>query len=570
MLQQLRVTNFALISDVSIEFGEGFNVLTGETGAGKSLIVEAVNLLRGGRANGDMPRTGCAEAVVEAVIAVPDDLANAAAEILQRSGLPLDLEGGAATQGGGNGRCGELLIRRVVARGGRSRTYINGALATAAVLGELGGMLIDLSGQHEHQGLIVPDKHRAILDGYAGLTPQVERLHGAYQSLADARHELALLQTQQADRIARAEYLEFMCGEVAAAAPQPGELEQLEAERVRLTAVEHLQRGVGAALAAISDGEANAADGLGAAIRELERAARFDDELAELIGLVREAKVLTDEAAAALARYDGRLEANPDRLAEVMARMELLRKLCRKHGGDLAEVMAAHERMTAELAELAGRDGRIAELEARCGALEPQVLAMAREVSSARIAAATKLSRAVHKALAELGMGAAQLLVQRSECALGATGIDRIELMLAANKGLEAKPLSKVASGGELSRIMLALKMCLRRADRVATYVFDEVDTGVGGSTAVAIGRQIRQVSQARQVLCVTHLAQLAAFADHHYLVEKHHGSGKTETTVRRLSAAARRDELARMLGGSATAKAKAHAQELLADAQAA
>jgi DNA repair protein RecN (Recombination protein N) len=570
MLQQLRVSNFALISDLSIEFGEGFNVLTGETGAGKSLIVEAVNLLRGGRASGDMPRSGCAEAVVEAVIAVPEDLAAAAAEVLRRSGLPLDLDGAVASREGDAAGCGELLIRRVVARGGRSRTYINGALATAAVLGELGGMLIDLSGQHEHQGLIVPDRHRAILDGYAGVSAQVERLHHAFQTLAGMRDELAQLQAQQAVRVARLEFLEFMCREIEAAAPRPGELEQLEAERVRLTAVEQLQRGVAVALAAICDGEANAADALGGAIRELDRAARFDEELASLVERVREAKVLTEDAAAALARYEGRLEANPDRLGEVMERLAVLRRLCRKHGGDLAEVMAAHGRMTAELTELAGCDARIAELAQRLEALEPQVRELAREVSGARIAAATKLSRAVHKALAELGMGAAQLLVARSECPLNATGIDRIELMLAANKGLEAKPLAKVASGGELSRIMLALKMCLRRADRVATYVFDEVDTGVGGSTAVAIGRQIRQVSQARQVLCVTHLAQLAAFADHHYLVEKRQAGGSTETTVRQLTASARRDELARMLGGSATAKAKAHAQELLAEAKAA
>lgn len=557
MLKHLRVTNFALLSDVSIEFGPGFNVLTGETGAGKSLIVEAVNLLRGGRASADMPRAGSQEAVVEAILGVPDDLRDEAADVLARAGLPTDSEG-------------ELLIRRVIAREGRSRTFINGAMATAGTLGELGGLLIDLSGQHEHQGLVVAARHRQILDAYAGLSSRAEALRARYAEYLAAEDELARLTTQAGDRAARAEYLNFLCGEIETAAPQPGELEALEAERVRLAAVDQLQRGVYQALAYANQGEDSAADRLAGAVRELEKVARFDGELAQWIGGLREAKVLLDDAAGALAHYEARLEANPERLAELMARSELLRKLCRKHGGGLEEVIVAGHAMRGELEALSGHDDRVAALTAQRDERRGAALTIATELSKARATAAAKLGKEVHKALAELGMGAAKLRIAQREEPLGPTGTDHIEFLLAANVGMEAKPLAKVASGGELSRIMLAIKMCLRRADRVGTYVFDEVDTGVGGSTALAIGRQIRQVAATRQVVCITHLAQLAAFADHHFAVAKHHTAGLTETTVKSLSPGARRDELARMLGGSATAKAKAHAQELLAEARAA
>jgi len=294
---------------------------------------------------------------------------------------------------------------------------------------------------------------------------------------------------------------------------------------------------------------------------------RVDPALESCAKPIAEARVLIEDAATELRSYADRLEGDPERLAAVDDRLELIKRLCRKHGGRLDEVIARGAALRAELDGLERRDETLASLTAERARAEAAASAAAAVLTKARTAAARKLEREVGSALAELGMGAARLHVAIEARALGPAGADHVELLLGANKGEDARPLAKIASGGELSRIMLAMKLALRRADEVATYVFDEVDTGVGGATAAAVGAQIRAVADHRQVLCVTHLPQIAAFADHHFHVEKTELGGRTETIVKRLGAAARKDELARMLGGSATQRARAHAAELLADA---
>lgn len=574
MLRHLRVTNFAILSDVEIELGPGMNVLTGETGAGKSLIVEAVNLLRGGRASADIPRSGADEAVVEAIVEIPEDLRARVVGVLDGAGLP-------------RGEEHEVFIRRVIQRGGRSRTYVNGALTTAARLAELGALLIDLSGQHQHQGLVDPARHLEILDAFGEAGPLVVAMAEAWAELRRCDEALAELGGDERAREARVDYLRYQLEELDAAALQPGEDVSIESERVRLASVDHLQGAARAAEEALygseRDGAPGARDRVAAAMREVERALKTDASLEPIARQLAEIETLIDDAADQLRSYADKLEGDPERLAWLDDRLALIRRLTRKHGtvngtsSGLDELIAKADALRAELDTLTGRDAKLAEVTAARAKAEAAAVAAAAALTQSRKKAARRLEKDVHAALAELGMGSARLSVLVESRALGPTGADRIELMLASNKGEDPRPLAKIASGGELSRIMLALKLALRRADEVATYVFDEVDTGIGGATAQVVGAQIRAVAgdrvgdhradTGRQVLCVTHLPQIAAYADHHFHVEKTEVGGRTETHVRKLSAAARKDELARMLGGHATSKAKAHAAELLAEA---
>ncbi len=568
MLRHLRVTNFAILSDVEIALGPGMNVLTGETGAGKSLIVEAVNLLRGGRASADIPRAGADEAVVEAIVDVPDELEARVASVLEGAGLPIN---------------DEIFIRRVIQRGGRSRTYVNGALTTAARLAELGALLIDLSGQHQHQGLVDAARHREILDAFAADSPaandsvtrgsgesRAAAMEAAWAELAKLDAELAGLGGDERAREARLDFLQFQLEELDGAALRPGEDQTIEIERARLASVDALQSAARGAEELLYGGESTAHDRIAAAAREIDRALRIDPSLEPIARQLVDIESLVDDVADQLRGYADRLEGDPERLALLDERIGLIRRLVRKHGGGVDVVIAKALELRTELDALAGRDTRLAELGLARGKLELAALSVAAELTKARTKAARKLEKEVGAALADLAMGAARLTVVVEPRPLGPTGADRVELMLVANKGEEPRPLLKVASGGELSRIMLALKLSLRRADEVATYVFDEVDAGIGGATAQVVGTQIRAVASpesGRQVLCVTHLPQIAAFADHHFHVEKTEIAGRTETHVVKLNAAARKDELARMLGGQATSKARAHAAELLADA---
>ena len=551
MLRHLRVTNFAILSDVSIDLGPGLNVLTGETGAGKSLIVDAVNLLRGGRASADIPRAGTDEAVVEASFEVPADLRARVQARLAEAGLPDE--------------DGVVVVRRLIHRGGRSRVYVNGALTTAGRLAEIGELLVDLSGQHQHQGLVDAQRHRELLDEVAARPEVVAAMAAAWRELDQIEAELAAASEGGAGR---ADFLRFQLDEIEAAGLAAGEDEALARERTRLASIERLASGARAAREYLYDGDDAAVERLDAAGRELDRLVPLDDRLADAARAVGEARVLVEDAAARVRAYADRLEEEPGRLEEIEDRLALIGRLKRKHGGTVEEVLARAAALRRELEAIEGAADRRAELEAGRERAARAAAARAAELTRVRTEAAARLAREVGAALAELGMGAAALAVAIEPRELGPGGADRVELMLCANRGEDPKPLSKVASGGELSRIMLALKLVLRRADPVATYVFDEVDAGIGGGTAEVVGQKIRAVAAHRQVLCVTHLPQIAALADRHFRVSKAEVEGRTETAVVTLASAARRDELARMLGGlTITAEARAHAEAMLAAA---
>ena len=554
MLRHLRVTNFALLSDVSIEFHPGFNVLTGETGAGKSLIVEAVNLLRGGRASADIPREGAKQATVEAIFEVPPDLLDKIAAILNSAGLSASGD--------------EVIVRRVLERIAdhqiRSRTYINGDLTTARRLAEIGALLVDLSGQHQHQGLVNADRHRTILDLFGEITKQTMEMTQAWNTLQKATQSLDVLKNDVSPE--QLDFLRFQVEELDAAnVTDPTEDAHLAQAERKLQSIEQLQTNCHDAESSIYSGDNAAVDQLSAAIRHLEAIVSLDETLAGPIEQLQEAAAITEDTARTLSDYLTHLDTDPETLATTRERNDLLNRMKRKYGPSLGDVVDRHTALRQQLTELENRDGHIVTLEDKQRALHTKALKVAAKLTRARNRAAEQLSRSVRVALQDLDMPLAQLVVSVSPRVLCQYGTDDVEYLLASNPGEPAKPLAKVASGGELSRIMLALKLALRRADEVACYVFDEVDAGIGGTTAQAVGKYIHSLAQDRQVLCVTHLAQIAAFADFHYHVSKHVTDGRTETLVRQLTPSQRTEETARMLGGARITKhARAHASEML------
>ncbi len=568
MLTHLRIQNLALLDDVEVELGPGFNVLTGETGAGKSLLVHAVELLRGARASADVVRAGAEEASVEAIFEPPHGPAKEAlAERLVQVGID------AADDG--------LIVRRVIAKSGRSRVYINNTPATAAALTEVAGVLIELAGQHEHQTLSDPSKHLGILDAFGGHQALLAAMSAAFVRLEEARAALSAATLDERARLEREDFLRFQLKELEEAELVPGEEEEHKRARDRLRSAEKLGGGAARAEDAFYAREGAIVEELGALGHELGELGRIDPELGRLGKQVDEARALLEDAAGDLRRYADGMEADPERLQATDDRLHHLQKLLRKHQAEsVAQLAARRDVLGAELEQLGAHEAHHADLQKAQAAARDDVAVRAEALTMARKKAQKNLSTRVEKSLAELAMAGTRFEVQLGrqatqkgdpdalvfdEARVGPSGWDRAEFLLAANPGEEPRPLRRVASGGELSRIMLALKRILSKADQVGTYVFDEIDTGIGGSVADVVGKQIRAVADEKQVICITHLAQIAAYADTHFRVEKSTDGGRTRTLVRRLPAPDRKEEIARMLGGAKiTDKARAHAEEML------
>jgi DNA repair protein RecN (Recombination protein N) len=431
-------------------------------------------------------------------------------------------------------------------------------------------VLVDLAGQHEHQGLVDVARHVEIVDAFGvdpALLAQAETLG---DELGRASAAVSGREADARRRAEREDFLRFQLQEIDAAKLAPDEDRLLAAEKDRLKATARLAHGARRGEEELYAAENAVTDVLAGLVRELEPLAEIDEQLTAPLGQIREARVLAEDAAIALRRYAGALADDPGRLAEIDDRLHLLGRLLRKHGPTAADVLAKAEELRTELAGLENAEQSLGELRGRLSSLRLEAAKVAKALTAARREAATRLAKSASEALTELGMaGAAITMIVEPRAqdlpSANPRSWDRVELLLRANKGEEPRPLARVASGGELSRIMLALKLTLRRAEKVCSYVFDEVDAGIGGATAEVVGRQIRRVADARQVICVTHLAQIAALADCHFHVEKHEVDGRTETTVTRLTAAKRREEIARMLGGvKITAKTRAVAEELL------
>ena len=568
MLVQLHIRDLAIIDDVELTLGPGLNVLTGETGAGKSIIVGAAGLLRGGRASTEMIRTGCKEAVVEALFDLSDS--PRVRQSLEQSGL------------GGDGA--EALIRRVVARTGRSKISVNGSLYTVAMLRSLAQQLIDISGQHESHLLSDRAVHRRILDAVGVSAEDLSAMgeaHGALLQAADIMNMSRMDERQHAERL---DFLRYQLQELSAASLQAGEDRDLAAERRRLQRSSELAE-VG------NDGERelysrddSVLDRLAQLKRRLDVLLHVDPALEGLAAQLEEASVLVEDVALSLRQYAADIDLDPQRLDQVEERLDLIHRLGRKHGGSVDEILVRQDQMEVELADLESLEHRLESLEAKLAAARGDAEALAARLTASRKAAASKLGRSVTRHLARLRMKGSKLVTEVKPRAvrqgddhaicfddrrLGASGWDAVEFLITTNPGEPPRPLSRVASGGELSRVMLALRRVLGQHDPVSTSIYDEVDAGIGGAVADVVGRYLAEVARHRQVLCVTHLPQVAAHARLHLHVGKQTRGKRARTTVRRLSPEERVEELARMLGGKrVTARARANAEELLEQAK--
>jgi len=549
MLLELRIQDFAVIDRVAVRLAPGLNVLTGETGAGKSIIVGALSLLLGERASAELVRAGADRAVVEGVFDVaerPDVL-----ELLADQGLEAD--------------DGHLILRREVSATGRGRAWVCGAATTAAFVGELGRRLVDLHGQHEHQTLLRPDEQRAILDAYAESTALAEAVRSAHARLLECRRELQELERRRAAAEQRADLLRYQVEEIEAARLREDEEELLEAEAQRLEHAEDLARLSGTLYQALYAGEDAVTERLGELRRTLDHLIRIDPTQAEARDLLESALYTLDELGRRMGEYAARIEHDPARLDEIRRRQDLLFRLRTKYGPTLADVIATGRRAREELDILdrSALDRRSLEKEEAKARAELERLAG--ELSARRAAAATRLAEEVGDLLPELGLAGRFEVALEPLAEIGAAGAEAVEFRVALNVGFEPRPLARVASGGELSRVMLALKTILARLDRVPSLVFDEIDAGIGGVTANRVAANLRRVAECHQVFVITHLPQIAARADHHLRVEKLEVGGRVATRLTELTGEERVRELARMLGGDPESAASLeHARELL------
>jgi DNA repair protein RecN (Recombination protein N) len=568
MLTQLRISHFAIIDELEVRFDRGFNVVTGETGAGKSILIDALHLLLGGRAQTDLVRTGHEECAVEALYEPLDVPATNGR--LESVGLP---------------QCedGQLLVRRTVHKEGRSRVWVNGSVATVGQLSQITRRLVDISSQHEHTSLLDAAGHLSLLDLFAGLGAQLADYRTAYDLLAEAARVLQSLQMNESERARRVDYLQFQLEEIDRIDPKADEEEALKQERQRLGSAEKLRSATQEAEALLYSRDGAVSEQLGEALERLTKVAGIDPELKPLADSVQQSLALVTETARDLGRYTRTVNDDPGRLEEIDERLESFRKLCRKHGGDLAKVLAQRDLMRAELTQLTSHEERLGEAEAARREAATRARSLARALTAARRKAARSFSETVVARLGDLGMKRTIFEVRVSaagteiegalddgteDARLTPRGQDIVEFLLSPNPGEEPRPLERIASGGELSRVMLAIKRVLAERDPVETYVFDEVDAGIGGATGEVVGRMIGEVALDRQVICITHLAQIAAWGESHYTVAKALKDGRTQSHVTRLTGAdARQQEIARMLSGHITAASLEHARELLGHA---
>ena len=564
MLTLLRVRNLAIIDELEVELGPGLNVVTGETGAGKSILVGALKLVLGSRGSPEMVRSGADRAEVEALFEVGNDPA-----------VRARLEAAGAEPGP------ELVVRRVLPATGRARAYCNGSLATLAQLEELAAGLVDISSQHQHHTLVDPATHLGYLDAFARLDGLAGEVRIAHAALMAALRALREAESRLRDRAAREDLLRFQLAEIDKLDPAEDEVEQLAEERDRLSHAERLRTAAANAEHVIYGADSAVCSKLARVVGDLQDAARHDPALGELAERVAVASTELEEAARDLGHYAQRLGIEPERLAEIEERLHALKRLVRRHGADLSAVIAFRDQARAELDQLDQGEARVEALQADQARRLAAAGVQARALSARRHAAAALLGDAMTHELASLGMGGARVEVAvapiegRSEelnvdgARLTATGLDHVEFLIAPNPGEEPRPLRKVASGGELSRALLALKRVLAGMGGVGLYVFDEVDSGVGGAVAEVIGRKLAEVARHHQVLCITHLPQVAIYADRHLVVAKRVEEGRTLSTIRPLSEAERVEEIARMLGGiEQNEETRAAAAALLAGAR--
>lgn len=557
MLLELRAENYAVIDHAIAGFGPGLNLLTGETGAGKSILVDALALLMGQKASTDIIRHGSDRAVLSCVF----ESTPGAEAVLEANGI--DAEGT------------EIILRREILENGKGRVFVNNQPATVAVLRQLAPELALIHAQSETLSGFDPGQQRLLLDRFAGAS--LDGVEAAYTRWRDIQGRLAELERDEQDRLRLADLWSFQAREIQSAAPQPGEDEALETEKRVLANAEKLRTAAVSANNVLYEEDASAEAALMAAQKHLEELARYDPKFTESAQQIAAARATVEDVAATVRDYADSIDASPERLAEIEDRLALLDRLKRKYGPTLADVIAFGEDVSRKLAEIENRDEILKSLRADLGKAAAAYQSAARELTSERAAAAKKLEKLAEAQINELAMKvrfSVAITSSEDSSEWTAHGWDAVECRIATNAGEPLKPLDEIASGGEMSRVLLALKVSVeeganrartRKTQVPRTLVFDEIDIGIGGRAAEAVGQKLKALSRVQQVLCVTHLPQIAAFADQHFLIEKQEKQRRTQTSVRLLTPAERAEEIARMISGATvTDTSRRHAEQML------
>ena len=552
MLRTLSVRNFAIIERLDLEFGPGFNVLTGETGAGKSILMDALNLLLGSRAGTEMVRAGADKAVVDAVF----DLAESPDVRRIAKDLGFEIEDD------------QLYLTREITAAGKSTGRIGGRPAAIGQLREIGDYLVDLHGQHEHQALLAVPRHLDMLDAWGGREFQSLRAEvaEAFQQAQNLRRDRESLDQDARERAHLLDLYQYQVKEIAEAGLREGEDDELDLEYRRISNAQKLAESAAAAAAAISGGDENGAlDGLATAVRGLEDAASLDETLLPILETIRSATYELTEAERDLTRYQDEIEFDPARQQEIEDRLEQIRSLKRKYGDTIEEIVTYAEETAAKLDALTHSEARGANLDREIGKTDKQLRALCARLSARRCTAAKEFEQITRTELRELGMAKTRFEVQITQGEPTPKGTDRVEFQIGVNPGEPLRPLAKVASGGEISRVTLAIKSAMARQEALPTMVFDEIDIGIGGRTASVIADKMAQLARSAQILCITHLAQIASRGTSHYSIEKRVTGERTTVIVNALTPEQRITEVARMIGGAnVTETVLQHAREML------
>jgi DNA repair protein RecN (Recombination protein N) len=554
VLLEILVENYAVIERARVRFHPGLNLLTGETGSGKSIVVDALGLLFGGRASAEMVRSETERARISGIFEVPQNQALAA--LLESAGVePED---------------GELLIEREILAGGKSRAFAGSRPVTAALLREMAPYLGDIHGQHDQQLLFAPDAQLKLLDDFAGASESVRKTGDLFRRWRQVNREMEELDKNEQEKLRLLDLWSFQRREIEASGLRQGEDAALERERLVLRNVARLQENAQAAYGALYEAADSASARIGLALKRIEELCRIDPSLASVLETLRPAAIAVEESSEALRHYLDKLEADPDRVEEVESRLAMIDRLKRKYGATVDEILQFLATVTSQIDAVEHASEHRAQLDKERATLAAQYEKAAADLTQLRTQAAKRLATKVETELASLAMANTVFRIQIAPAEWSEQGADRVGFLVSANVGEEPKPLEKVASGGELSRIALALKTSAglagapkQKAQR--TLVFDEVDAGIGGAVAESVGRRLKKLSAASQVLCVTHLAQIASFADHHYSVEKREVKGRTVAEIEELTGEARTREIGRMLSGQRlTPEALKHAEQLI------
>ncbi len=563
MLQELIIKNFAIIDDLHICFSDKLTIISGETGTGKSIIINAVNLILGSRANSTLIRTGAEVAELEAMFKI--EKGSRAAELMEEHGLD-------SSEG--------LLIRRVISSNEKHKIYMNGRIATVQMLTAITENLASISGQHAHQGLLKETQHLLILDQFGGLMPLRQQVQHCFHETVPLIKKLNDLMKRKDTQTERIDFINFQKNEVISASIIPGEDKALEQERIRLRNGEELYRIAHGSAETLYNAEGSISERLAEIKKDLEKAGQIDPELMARAKSIDEVVFSIEDIAGQLTTYLKNIQIDERRLEEVEARIDTLQKLKRKYGGSLEAVLAYLVAIETELSEIENISEKIPETEAMLSKQHEKLVLLATELSEKRKVAAKTLARKVELELSSLKMDRSAFDVSlrpipagndtdphlvANGCVISDTGIDQAIFMISPNVGEALKPLANIASGGELSRVVLALKAILAESESVETVVFDEVDAGIGGGVAEVVGKKLAKLADHHQIICITHLPQIAKFGDHHFSVSKTVSKGRTKTEINQLSGETRLEEIARMLGGEEiTQTTLDHAREML------